>query len=142
MGVRAAARAKAATAHATRTSSRTATTTRTAASGNGRPKATKRAGFVRTGDSSLHPGIVGRDGGHVRQFYRRAGAREKVKAAPAVGGKQDRQDGGKGDEADASEGASRSTVVAFDPVTLFRCGVFSRQVSSARNRRGVKDATQ
>lgn len=122
MAVRAAARANVSTS-AGRTSTRTAATKRAVASGNGGSKSVKRAGFVRTSSSSLHPGIVGRDSGHVRQFRRRGEAKENVKAVavPAVGRTQDCEDGGKGGGVETSEDTSSMKV--FNPVTLFRCSV-------------------
>lgn len=88
----------------------------------------------------MQPGIVGRDGGPVRQFRRRAEAKEnaKVVAAPAVGGEQDCEDGGKGGGVEASEDASSTEVFKFHPVTLFRCGVSlpGRCQAGARNRHG------
>lgn len=120
--MRAAARAKVATTNAGQTSSRTSATKKNMASSNGGPKAVQSTGAVRARGSSLHPGIVGRDGDHVRQLNQWAGARGKAKTVPAVGGKQDCEDDGKeGNEAETSEGAS--SIMVFNPVTLFRCGV-------------------
>lgn len=119
MAVRAAAKARAASAKTSRISSSSSTAT------------TRAAGALRMGSGSSNPGIVGRDGGHVRGFARnwaRGRLREeKVKSAPAgagagAGGKEGV--GAVGDEDDARRGSAAT----FDPVALFRCGALSRSL--------------